>query len=69
MEEAHHWKVKDKMLVIEAELVGIRDLLPQTNQILAHKCLTSDNLLLALVLANMRDATQKFYIKLQKERK
>ena len=46
MEEAHQWKVKDKILEIESELLTIRDLLPITDQILAHKRLTSDDLLL-----------------------
>ena len=69
MEEVYQWQVKEKILENEAELVSLRDFLPQTDQILAHKGLTSDDLLLELVLANMRDATQKFYIKLQKERK
>ena len=69
MEEVHHWKVKDKILEIESELLTIRDFLPITDQILAHKHLTSNNLLLELVLSHMRDATQKIYIKLQKDRK
>ena len=69
MEEVYQWQVKEKILENEAELVSLRELLPQTDQILAHKRITSDDLLLELVLANMRDATQRFYIKLQKERK
>ena len=67
MEEVYHWQVKEKMLENEAELVLLCELLPQTDQILAHKRITSDDLLLELVLANMRDATQRFYIKLKKE--
>ena len=31
MEEAHQWKVKNKILDIEAELIILRDLLPQTD--------------------------------------
>ena len=33
MEEVHHWKVKDKILEIESELLTIRDLLPITDKI------------------------------------
>ena len=69
MEEVYHWQVKEKMLENEAELVSLCEFIQQTDQILDHKRITSDDLLLELVLANMRDATQKFYIKLQKERK
>ena len=69
MEEAHQWKVKDKILEIESKLLSIRDLLPTTDQILAHKRITDDRLLLELVLSHMRDATQKFYIRLQRDRK
>ena len=57
MEEVYYWKVKEKILENEAELVSLRELLPQTDQILAHKRITSDDLFLSLVLANMRDAT------------
>ena len=69
MEEAHQWKVKDKILEIESKLLSIQDLLPTTDQILAHKRITDDRLLLELVLSHMRDATQKFYIRLQRDRK
>ena len=69
MEETYQWKVKDKILEIESNLLNIRDLLPSTDQILAHNRLTDDDLLLELILAHMRDATQKYYIKLQRERK
>ena len=67
MEEVHLWKVREKMLENEAESVLLCELLPQTDKILAHKRITSDDLLLELVLANMRDATQKFYIELKKK--
>ena len=69
MEENYQWKVKDKILEIESNLLNIRDLLPSTDQILAHKRLTDDHLLLELVLTNMRDVTQKFYIRTQREHK
>ena len=69
MEEARQWKVKDKILEIESKLLSIRDLLPTTDQILAHKRITDDRLLLELVLSHMRDATQKYYIRLQRDRK
>merc|ERR1711873_209464 len=69
MEEAHQWKVKEKILEIESKLLTIWDLLPTTDQILAHKCLTDDDLLLELVLSHMRDATQKYYIRLKRDRK
>ena len=69
MEEAHQWKVKDKILEIESKLLTIRDLLPTTDKLLAHKCLTDDDLLLELVLSHMRDATQKYYIRLQRDQK
>merc|ERR1711867_192257 len=63
MEEAHQWEVKDKILEIESKLLTIRGLSPTTDQILTHKRVTADNLILELVLSHMRDATQKYYIR------
>ena len=62
MEEVYHWQVKEKMLENEAELVSLWDFLPQTDQILAHKRLASDDLLLELDVANMRDVTLSFIL-------
>ena len=45
IEEVYQWQVKERILENEAELVSLRDLLPQSDQILAHKRLTSDELL------------------------
>ena len=69
MEQDHNWQIKDTLLQIEAELLVLVDFLPKTDQILAHDHNTDDDILLEIILANMRNATKKFYIKLQKEKK
>ena len=69
MERDYNWQIRDKLLTIEAELLVLNDLLPESNLILAHDHNTDDDILLEIVIANMRNATKKCYIKLQKEKK
>ena len=69
MEKDYKWQIRDKLLNIEAELLVIRDFLPESNLILAQDHNTDNDVLLEIVLANMRSATQFFYTKLQKEKK
>ena len=69
MEQDHNWQIKDTLLQIEAELLVLEDFLPETDQVLAHDHNTDDDILLEIILANMRNATKKIYIKFQKEKK
>ena len=64
MEKDYNWQIRDKLLTIEAELLVLRDFLPESNLILAQDHNTDDDVLLEIVLANMRSATQFFYTKL-----
>ena len=61
MEQDHNWQIKDTLLQIEAELLVLEDFLPKTDQVLAHDHNTDDDILLEIILANMRNATKKFY--------
>ena len=54
---------------IEADLLILEDLLPKTDEILARDHNTDDDILLELILANMRSTTKSFYISLQREKK
>ena len=54
---------------IEADLLILEDLLPKTDEILARDHNTCDDILLELILANMRSTTKYFYIALQREKK
>ena len=69
MEQTHNWQIKETLLQIEADLIVLEDFLPKTDEVLVHDHNTDDDILLELILANMRNATKKFYIKLQKEKK
>ena len=68
MEENHNWKIREDLLEIEVKLLTMFDFLSQTDQILASEHNTSDDILLELVLANMRDDKQNFCIKLQRKK-
>ena len=50
--------------LLEAKLLVLNDFLPETDKVLAHDHSTDDDILLEIILANMRNATNKFYIKL-----
>ena len=69
MEQDYNWQIKDTLLKIEAELLVLNDFLPETNQVLAHDHNTDDDILLEIVLANMRNATKKFILNYKKEKK
>ena len=68
MEKNNEWKIRDKLLTVEAKLLVVGDILPQSDVLLATYHNTSYDILLELVLANMRDATKNFYINLQREK-
>ena len=69
MEQTHNWQVKETLLQIEADLIVLEDFLPKTDEVLVHDHNTDDDILLELILANMRNATKTFYINLQREKK
>ena len=69
MEENHNWQVKETLLQIEADLMVLGDFLPKIDEVLVHDHNTDDDILLELILANMRNATKTFYINLQREKK
>ena len=63
MAQDYNWQIKDTLLKIEAELLVLKDFLPETDQILAHDHNTDDDILLEIVLANMRNVTKIFILK------
>ena len=69
MENTYSWQIKETLLQIEADLLILEDLLPKTDEVLACDHDTDDDVLLELILANMRSSTKSFYIKLQREKK
>ena len=69
MENTYNWQIKETLLQIEADLLILEDLLPKTDEVLARDHDTDDDVLLELILANMRSSTKSFYIKLQREKK
>ena len=68
MEQTYNWQVKETLMQIEADLLILEDLLPKTDEVLARDHDTDDDVLLELILANMRSSTKSFYIKLQREK-
>ena len=68
MENTYSWQVKETLLQIEADLLILEDLLPKTDEVLARDHNTDDDILLELILANMRSSTKSFYIRLQREK-
>ena len=69
MEETYNWQVKETLMQIEADLLILEDLLPKTDEVLTCDHNTDDDVLLELILANMRSTTKSFYITLQREKK
>ena len=69
MENYYRWQIKETLMEIEADLLILEDLLPKTVEILARDQNTADDILLELILANMRSNTKSFYISLQREKK
>ena len=69
MESSHSWPITETLKQIEAELLVLEDLLPETDVILERGHNTADDLLLEIILANMRSTTKSFYIALQREKK
>ena len=69
MESSHSWPITETLKQIEAELLVLEDLLPETDAILERGHNTADDLLLEIILANMRSTTKSFYIALQREKK
>ena len=69
METSHSWPITETLKQIEAELLILEDLLPKTDEILDRDHNTADDLLLEIILANMRSTTKSFYIALQREKK
>ena len=57
------------ILILVAELLVTKDYLADSQSILQQEHLTDDDLLLELVLANMRNDTQFFNSRLQREKK
>ena len=66
METSYSWPITETLKQIEADLLILEDLLPETDEILARDHNTADNILLELILANMRSTTKSFYIALQR---
>ena len=69
MESSHSWPITETRKQIEAELLVLEDLLPKTDVILDRDHNTADDLLLEIILANMRSTTKSFYIALQRGKK
>merc|ERR1712082_413110 len=69
MESSHSWPITETLKQIEADLLVLEDLLPKTDAILERGHNTADDLLLEIILANMRSTTKSFYIALQREKK
>ena len=69
MEETYNWQIKETLMQIEADLLILEDLLPKTYEVLARDHNTDDDILLELILANMRSSTKSFYIRLQWKKK
>ena len=69
MENTYSWQIKETLLQIEADLLILEDLLPKTDEVLTRDHNTDDDVLLELILANMRSTTKSFYITLQREKK
>ena len=68
MEQDYNWQIKDTLLQIEAELLVLEDFLPETDQVLAHDHNTDDDILLEIILANMRNATKKFTLNYRRKK-
>ena len=60
MEQTHNWQVRETLLQIEADLIVLEDFLLKTDEVLVHDHKTDDDILLELILANMRNATNTF---------
>ena len=60
MENEQKWEVKQKILILAAEILVIKDNLADTQSILQQKHFTDADLLLELVLANMCNDTHFF---------
>ena len=69
MENSYSWPITETLKQIEADLLILEDLLLETDEILARDHNTADNILLELILANMRSTTKSFYIALQRGKK
>ena len=69
MENSYSWPIKETLMQIEADLLILEDLLPKTDEVLARDHNTADDILLELILANMRSTTKSFYISLQRGKK
>ena len=69
METSYSWPITETLKQIEAELLFLEDLLPKTDEILDRDHNTADDILLEIILANMRSTTKSFYIALQREKK
>ena len=69
MEEEKNWDVNQKILTLFSEILTVKEELADTQLILNQDHLTDDDLLLELVLANMRNDTKFFYSRLQREKK
>ena len=68
MENTYSWQIKETLLQIEADLLILEDLLLKTDEVLTWDHNTDDDVLLELILANMRSTTKSFYISLQREK-
>ena len=62
MEKDYKWQIRDKLLNIEAELLVIRDFLPESNLILAHDHNTDDDVLLEIVLEKYHSIFNPAYL-------
>ena len=69
MEQTHNWQVKETLLQIEADLIVLEDFLPKTDEVLVHDHNTDDDILLELILVNMRNATKTFDVNLKRGKK
>ena len=69
MENSYSWPITETLKQIEADLLILEDLLPETDEVLARDHNTADDILLELILANMRSTTKSFYIALQRGKK
>ena len=69
MENSYSWPITETLKQIEADILTLENMLPETYEVLARDHNTADYILLELILANMRSTTKSFYIALQREKK
>ena len=61
MERDQNWDIREQVLFLKAEILELRESLPDTQTIILHYHLTDDGVLLELILVNMKNDTHFFY--------